>query len=251
MFSKEVISWTERFWSLAGRFEPFPRSLEVTIAKALPLAIVKLPHLGLQQMQGWLKERNIFVEFEPPDRSLRACLIARAGRGIVFLDGCDAADEQRLSLAHEVAHFLKDYLHPREKVISCFGEGVKGILDGQRPPTPEERLKGIFKGIHLGTYTNLLERSPKGDVHRMHILDTEDFADQIAIELLAPHLTVIQRVETTGVHWKEDRAIDVCVQILTKEFGLPSTVARKYGTILVMAKRQVRSFREWLGGRSP
>jgi len=250
MFDKEIVLWAEKFWGLAGKFEPFPRSLEASISWALPVAIVKLPHLGLKDIYRWLQERDILVEFGTSSRALKACLVARSGKGIIFLDGCDACDEQRLSLAHEVAHFLKDYLYPREKVLSCFGDVIKDVLNGVRLPTPEERLRGIFNGVRIGIFTDLLERSSTGDIQRMHVLDAEDFADQIALELLAPYHTVIRRLEAKGMQWKNNNAVDLCCNMLIDDFGLPSDVAKRYGNMLIMAKRQPMSFREWLGVRS-
>lgn len=250
MFDNKIALWAEKFWNLAGKCEPFPRSLEAPISWALPLAIVKLPHLGLREICQWLRERDIVVKFGMSGRSLRACLVARSGKGIIFLDGCDASDEQRLSLAHEVAHFLKDYLYPREKILSYFGEAIKDVLDGVRLPTPEERLKGIFNGVNIGTYTDLMERSIAGDIQRIDILDAEDFADQLALELIAPHLTVIQRLDAEGIRWKDDSAFNTCSRILIEDFGLPSDVANKYGNILIMNRRQPRSFRDWIGVQS-
>lgn len=250
MFDKEIVRCAEKFWRLAGNYEPFPRSLEAPILWALPVAIVKLPHLGLKEIQQWLQERNIVLDFRTPSRTLRACLIAKAGKGIIFLDGCDTRDEQRLSLAHELAHYLKDYLEPRENALKSFGERIQDVLDGIRLPTAEERLAGILKGVPLGIFTDLIERSSAGDVHRMDILESEDLADQLALELLAPHHTVVRQLEAQGIACKNDNANDLCCHMLVDDFGLPSDVARKYCDILIMARRQPRSFREWLGVRS-
>ncbi len=250
MFDNKIVLWAEKFWNLAGKYEPFPRSLEAPISWALPLAIVKLPHLGIKEIYQWLRQRDIFVNFGMSRRSLKACLVARSGKGIIFLDGCDSGDEQRLSLAHEVAHFLKDYLYPREKVLSCFGEGIKDVLDGVRVPTPEERLKGIFNGVNIGTYTDFMERSSGGSIRRIDILDAEDFADQLALELIAPHLSVISRLDSQGIRWKDDSAFNTCLRILMDDFGLPRDVASKYANILIMVRRQPGSFRDWIGVRS-
>lgn len=250
MFDKEIVRSAEKFWRLAGKYEPFPRSLEDPILWALPVAIVKLPHLGLKEIQQWLQERSIVLDFRTPSRAVRACLIAKAGKGIIFLDGCDTRDEQRLSLAHELAHCLKDYLEPREKVLSCFGEVIKDILDGDRLPTPEERLKGIFTGVNIGTFTDLLDRAPSSDVHRVDILNSEDFADQLALELLAPHQRVINQINELGIRWKDDAVFASCSRVLTDDFGLPYDIANKYSNMLVMTRRQPRSFRDWIGVRS-
>lgn len=150
-------------------------------------------------------------------------------------------------LAHELAHYLKDYLEPREKVLSCFGEVIKDILDGDRLPTPEERLKGIFNGVNIGTFTDLLDRAPSSDVHRADILNSEDVADQLALELLAPHRRVINQLNALDIRWKDETAFASCSRVLTDDFGLPCDIANKYSNMLVMTKRQPSSFRDWIG----
>jgi len=247
MLHSVVNRMAAEFWRLVGKYETFPRSLESSVAWALPLAIVKLPHLGLKEICNWLGEKGISVNFHSPDRLLRACLIAQSGRGIIFLDGSDPEDERRFSLAHEIAHFLKDYLYPRKSILSLFGEDLRDVLDGYRRPTPEERLKGVFRGVSLGTYTNLMERSPKGDVEKAQILDSEDFADQLALELLAPRDEVSKRLEAQGICWRKESAFQMASQTLIQQFGLTPVIAERYGAIIVLEHRQAKSFREWLG----
>lgn len=66
MIDREPAFWAERFWSLVGRTEPFPRSLESSVGWALPLAIVKLPRLGLSELQRWLLKRDIHLHVAGP-----------------------------------------------------------------------------------------------------------------------------------------------------------------------------------------
>jgi hypothetical protein len=156
----ECARQAKQFWDQVGYVEPFPRSLERAVLWALPLGIVKLPRLGLSAMRSWLCRRGIDVYPGAPDRPLHGCLIARGGQGFVFLDGCDADDERRFSLAHEVAHFLRDYLGPRQRALDALGDGIADVLDGQREPTVDERLAGVLRGARLGMFTHLLERGP-------------------------------------------------------------------------------------------
>ncbi len=239
--------WAASFWRRAGGPQSFPRSLETAVAWALPLAVVKLPRLGLRELREWLAERGIPFRVDATDRRLRACVLARAGRGVVFLDGTDSEDELRLSLAHEVSHFVCDYLEPRRRAIAVLGLAAKEVLDGLRAPTAAERLTGLFGDIQLSGYTRLMERSADGDVARLDILDAEDRADRLALELLAPRATVLAWLEAQGVQWREPSAVQVAGDLLRREFGLPSSTATQYGRMLVMSQRPARSFREWLG----
>lgn len=249
MTDREAAQWAERFWRLAGRREAFPRSLESSVAWALPLAIVNLPHLGLAELRSWLSSRGIRLKVGAPDRSLRACLLARAGRGLLILDGSDPPDERRVSLAHEISHFFVDYLHPRQKTLEALGEAGKELLDGLRPPTLEERLIGVLRGVEVGVYTHLVERSVVGEVDRLDVLIAEDRADRIALEILAPRNTVLERLDARRIRWREHSAFTVATEVLVEEFGLPLILGQDYGRALVLSHRSSRSFREWLGAR--
>jgi hypothetical protein len=246
---QEIIARAEKFWGQAAITESFPRSLERAVAWALPLVVVKLPRLCLQELRDWLEQRHIPLNVSLPDRRLRACLIARGGRGFVFLDGSDPDDERRFSLAHELAHFILDYLEPREKVQVFLGEAACEILDGKRPPTAEERLRGVLHGEQLITYLHLMERTSAGMVERFQVLEAEDRADRLALELLAPKETVLARLNDQGVDWGSAAIQTLIREILTQAFGLPEAVAERYGQMLVMQQQHPASFRQWLGAR--
>ena len=72
-----------------------------------------LTRLRLFGVLEWLRRQGIEFPLTEADRPLRACLVCRRGAGFVFLDGGDDEAEQRFSLAHELAHFLRDYWRPR------------------------------------------------------------------------------------------------------------------------------------------
>lgn len=242
---REIVRQAEAFWRQAGLVEDFPRALERPVLWALPLAIVKLPRLGLDSLRQWLRRRQISVYPGVRDRPLRGCLVARGGQGFVFVDGCDPDDERRLSLGHEVAHFIRDYLRPRHKAIQALGEEIIEVLDGRRAPTPEEQLAGVFKRVHVGVFTHLLERNAAGNVDRIDILVAEDAADRLALELLAPKEQVLRRVglktEPSG------QPQQVATRVLVRDFGLPPSAAKRYANFLVNGQTPPRSFREWLG----
>ena len=249
MTNKEVTAWAERFWLSVGHVEPFPRSLESSVAWALPLAVVKLPHLGLFNMNEWLIQKGVISRCPTQDRRLHACLFAKVGHGLVFLDGSDPDDERRFSLAHEVVHFISDYLEPRNRALALLGDAGRDVLDGRRSPTPEERLRGVLHNVELGTYTHLIERSSAGSVTSIQTLEAEDRADRLALELIAPRLTVLACLKKRQVIWRSPTALEIAQEILAHEYGLPFSVAKRYGEMLIMSRRPSRTFREWLGGK--
>lgn len=140
-----------------------------------------------------------------------------------------------------------DYLRPRERTIELLGDAARDILDGRREPRPEERLGGLLRGVELKTFTHLMDRSPDGAIFRLDVLQAEDVADRLALELLAPYATAVDWLEELKVQWREPSAFDVAKEALMRCFGLPGSVAGQYGQQLVMSRRPARSFREWLG----
>src|SRR5947209_1151881 len=104
-----------QFWAAAGDPEPYPRSLARLIPRALPASVRPLPHLRVVAVHEWLARRFGTGIAGVADRPLRACLVARNGHGFIFVDETDPDDEQRFSVAHELAHFLREYWQPRER----------------------------------------------------------------------------------------------------------------------------------------
>jgi len=244
---RQAYRLAEKFWSLVDHPEPFPRALESPILWALPLAIIMVPRLGLSEAQRWLTQRGISISLTSPDRRVRACLIARAGAGIVFLDGQDPEDERRFSLAHETAHFLLDYLWPRQHALASLGGNIREVLDGRRPPTPQERLGSLFKGAVLGTYTHFMDRTEDGGTVSSAVLRAEDDADRLALELLAPKAVVVQTVTSAISSWRSPESRASTVKVLLDVFGLPADVAQSYAGHIVDGRRGNLSFAEWLG----
>jgi hypothetical protein len=217
--------------------------LEASILWALPLAVVKIPRLRVQVVRDWLEQGGFAPIIPVAERELRACVVASRGRGVVFLDGSDPLDEQRLSLAHELAHFLLDYLLPRDRAIKTFGDSIVPVLDGDRPATPAERLSAVLRGVHIGGYARLWHRGPRGLAEDADVIAREDAADALALEILAPRRDVMSRVRTRD----HNPNSDALARILQVEFGLPMPTARAYAGVLSISERPTKSVRAWLG----
>lgn len=231
------------FWSMAGGPEPFPRNLRIPIANALPLTVVLLPRLRVTAVDDWLRARGIACAAAIADRSLRACLVARRGQGFVFVEGADPEDEQRFSIAHELAHFLRDYWQPRQEVRRRLGPAALEVLDGERPPTPEERIHGLLARVPLGFHVHLMERTADGRFASAAIDLAERDADLLAFELLAPSREVLEGA--TSPRTAERRAS--VRQRLVGVFGLPAGPAERYAGILVPEPREPASLLHRLG----
>jgi hypothetical protein len=210
----------EQFWAAVGE-EPagFPRDLRRAIALALPLAVVELPRLRVAAIEEWLAQRRRPLSLATRDRRVRACLLVYQGTGVVFLDGTDPADEQRFSLAHEVAHFLLHYVQPREQAVQRLGSAILAVFDGDRRPALGERVEAVLAGIGpLQPHLHLLDRPDRGPAHFGRLGAVEEQADTLALELLAPSATVRTRLDACATVTEVQRA-------LSETFGLPASVA--------------------------
>lgn len=219
-----VVETGASFWADAGEEEVFPRQLRRSIGRSQPLAILGRPGLHSGAVQRWLAERNIPCPLGERQRRLRACLVAFDGHGYAFIDSTDSPEEQRFSIAHELAHFLHDYRAPRRRAVQRLGERVLEVFDGKRPPTAEERLHALLSSVRVGFHTHLLARD--SDDRPAAVSRVEHDADRLAYELLAPAAAVLGRVNRSGGR-------DAASRVLREVFGLPSLQAARYATLLL------------------
>jgi len=217
------------FWARVGEPESFPRSLRRPIARALPLSVVLLPKLSLCAASAWLHNCGLVCELPGEDRPLRACLLARRGHGFALVDGSDEEVEQRFSIAHELAHFLRDYWILRQRICKRLGSAALEVLDGKRPATAQERLHAVLRNVQLGFHLHLMERDSAGNPATATIAESEEDADRLAYELLAPAAHVL--ADSTA---RSPRAL---VQKLRHFYGLPGMQASRYAKVLLPAGR--------------
>ena len=213
------------FWSDAGTPEPFPRQLRGAATRVLPVRILSVAGLRVAGILAWLSDRDIFCDLSEPDRRLRACLVARNGNGLIFLDASDDVDEQRFSLAHEVAHFLRDYRQPRQRAERRLGRRVLEVHDGIRAPEPGERLHALLAGVPVGFHTHLLARDRDGRAEGAAAV-AEHEADRLAWELLAPADAVLAR----SAGERDPRR--AATAALREFFVLPAAQAERYAALL-------------------
>ncbi|HEY7030663.1 MAG TPA: ImmA/IrrE family metallo-endopeptidase [Thermomicrobiales bacterium] len=232
-----LVELGDRFWSAAGGPTAPPRDLQGAVSLSLPVTTVTLPALALGRVERWLLARGIEHRFDADNRRLRGCLVATRGHGFVFVDGADAEDERRFTLAHEVAHFLMDYELPRERAIRVLGEGIAAVLDGERAPTGAERIDAALAACPLGLHTHLLARV--GD-RGARAAAFEARTDRLAWELLAPAAEVC--------HLAAGDAEGDLLGVLTSRYGLPRGEAERYARCLRRTYGPPPSFVDWLRG---
>jgi hypothetical protein len=218
------------FWQAANGPEPFPRRLGDAIARSgFDLTEVELAALTTGGAARYLARVGWTWDGGAADRPLRACLVADAGGGFVFLDAADPPRERAFSRAHELAHFLRHYWQPRQWACRRLGDEAAEVLDGRRPPRPEERVRALLANVPLGRHIHLMERRSGRQARPAAVARAEAEADQLAYELLAPAAAVFARTgPVRGVCDRERLAA-----VLRDDFGLPAEQAAAYARLLV------------------
>jgi Zn-dependent peptidase ImmA (M78 family) len=207
-------------WGSSEFAERFPRPLQDAIALKIPLSVVPLPKVTTAAMRNWLFNGRMLAYLPADNRELMGCLVSHRGHGVAFICATDAPDEQRLTLAHETAHFLLDYLHPRREVIAKLGPEFLGILDGDRLATPSERAGAVMSHLSIGPYVHLFSRRGVDEEDDDALAATEARADALAVELLAPRCRVAEIIS----RWPEPRNAATMAATLADHFGVPAKV---------------------------
>jgi hypothetical protein len=217
----------DRFWGENVGSQQFPRDLQLPILINLPVAIIEIDDLTVASLDQWLQVHQLPTLAAVANRPLRGCLAAYAGVGILFVDRSDDPDQRRVTLAHEIGHFVLDYLLPQEDVARRRPD-LLAVLDGERAPTDAEQFDALLADVPVGFHTHLLER----DAHGGHLSSTtaqvEDRAERLALELLAPIRSVLQETAT---------ATDAQA-VLRERFGLPIGVATRYANHIARLRSQ-------------
>ena len=226
LFDAATEEAVRRFWNQCEELRDYPRDLSVTAPLALPIAITIVSSLTLASIEKWLSLRGAAFSFKCRSRSVRGCLIANAGRGIIFVDASDPEDERRFTIAHEIGHFLVDYLLIRDAAIQRFGYSILEVIDGRRAPNTHERFSAIISHTPIRIYTNLMERDHLDSNQDNGIWEIEDRADQVALALLAPSEDVLTLAGPLAKLFTE--RYEHTKHILRSAFGLPEAVAGTY-----------------------
>jgi hypothetical protein len=220
------------FWRAAGGPEPFPRTLLGPLAgSAFDVTVREVAGLSAEGVRRYLSELGIAWRWAGDDRRLRACLAARDGVGFIFLEADDPRGERTISLAHELAHFLRHYWQPRQAACGRLGAGIAAVFDGRRAATPGERLRALVAGLPIGCHVHLMERGPRRECRSAEVALAEEEADRLAYELLAPADAV--RAHTAG-----GVGPGPVTEVLQGAFGLPADRAADYARLLLPPRRE-------------
>jgi hypothetical protein len=213
----------EMFWD-GDRVDDYPRSLDLEAILRLPVAIVDLKGLSTTGIDHWLDAHETNVKLNASSRPLRAALVAYGGAGAIFIDAGLDDRERRIGLAHEIGHFLNDYLVPRQEIERA-APSLVDVVDGLRAPNQEDEVTALLARVPLGVHTHLLGRTRRGEYGSVETERSEERATRIAWELAGPQEAVLKSVQ-------DPSNVFAVVQVLRDRFGFPPEAARAYANFL-------------------
>lgn len=225
-----------------------PYDIMGAISLLLPIDVISLSSLTLCKINKWLSQRKVNLSIDANDRPLHGFIVIFRGSGLIFINGTDKEDERRYTIAHEISHFMLDYIIPREKAVVKMGPHITDVLDGLREATILEKVDSIINNVAVAPYTHLLEIEGDGSFQNIKVFNSENRADALAIELLAPKSEVIKRVFlTTKKKLNYDQFKEVAFEFLINEYGLPMQIAKNYSKKLSYQVTKGKSFMNKLG----
>lgn len=226
-----IIELAQDFWKKAGGTSSWPCDLDQAVAISLPIDVVSLSSLSVKEIEKWFCTRKFSYQFSTEDLSLHGFIIVTRGKGLIFINGSDSKEERLFTLAHEIAHFIIDYQLPRLKACNLFGKQILDVLDGLRAPTIQELVDGILLSIEIKPYIHLIEKNNNSYGENTKVWRSEDQADALAIELLAPFKSVYADLKKMSFP-SFINCYTAAYQLLSIKYGLPVSVTQSYAQYL-------------------
>ena len=232
------------FWERVGTTPSYPCDIgRWLIRSQLPLAIKPMLMLDIEKVNAWAHKHDASYVFREKNRRLQGCILP--GKiSTIFVEADDPPEEQRFTIAHEGGHFLLDYQLPRDKAIAALGENIVEVFDGKRQPTLEERLHGILADVRVTVTPHLMERPEEG-LPIGSILDAEDRADRLALELLAPASLLREEMRDGSAPKDFHARLAFLRKRLYTFYGLSQSIAAFYAEMLLHQWGEP-TFRDWL-----
>lgn len=222
------------FWARAGAMSPPPRDPAEVISLVVPVSMVGIAHLDRTSVAAWMTRLRLPPLDLGPERALRGCLLAMHESAYLLYDSADPPAEQRMTLAHELGHFLIEVEEPRRQVRRALGEDALALLNGDRAATYTEQLDAVLSDISLDLHVQLMTRDDDGSIGCVRIAAAEDAADAFALELLAPQAEVWPLVRSVAAQ-PPQTAWALVSSRLIETHGLPAMVAGGYASRLLRA----------------
>lgn len=229
-----------------GRYAFDPRrkgALTNATAQVDRLLVKYIRNLTRRGIEAWLNRSQIKVHLPMPDQALYGFLYVQNEMVIIFLEADADPKERKFTLAHELAHYLLEYVWPQQQAIRVLGQGAASLFSKRRLPDLKERVWGTLHDLPLYPRKDLLSNKQMDAAGRLALAAAENNADMLAFELMAP-FELLRSCEQQGNH----RATFMYIHnLLQTVFDFPPTQAQIYAQLTTDRLLGRASVQELLG----
>ena len=227
-----VSYWADWFWKRAGGRSGFPIDIGYAAMSALEVYVEEMADLTT----GAAASRNVGIGSRVPEkideRRIHGCLIVGRSGAAILVERNDNEKEKRFTIAHEAAHFIVEVRRLQERAACKLGHAFTDVLHGLREATPNERIDAWLHNVRADAFVHFMDRTPSGEYGCVRTRDTECLADDLAIEILAPRLALMESLSSFGpMGFSESLITAQC--IAERRFGLPAEIAERYANSVV------------------
>jgi Zn-dependent peptidase ImmA (M78 family) len=247
-FSKPLLERIAReFWSTVDQKHRETYDIVSAVNDTLTINLILIKNLSIKKMEDWLISIGKYENFGIDDRSLHGFLMIKNGNICMFVEESEDQSQQRFTVAHEVSHYLLDYQLPKERAILALGKEIEDVLNGNLPPTDTQLALSVIKGVNISPYTFMIEKNGNGSFFNWSNFNSENEADYLAMELLAPRARIVNETFSSIKRRSYSQFIRKSEEILISHYKIPPDIARHYASELAYSVTNGPSFLDKLG----
>lgn len=216
------------FWATTKSEFRFNYDIINVVESALNVQLIRMPQLCPIKINSWLNSQHMDLQIENKGQNLHGALLIQNGTVLMFIDTTENATWQRYTLAHQVSRFLLEYQMPREQAILTLGKEIAGVLKGNDDASVTELVQSAFNDVSNKAYTLLIEKKENSAASYQEPSLTDNPADFLALELLAPRYQIIQETASKSVFLSYAGFKRKCRELLIGKYRIPTEIAHKY-----------------------
>jgi len=224
--------WADWFWKRAGGRPGFPVDISYAAMCALEVYVEEVDYLTVVTAASRIEGVGIGPHDGIGGRRIHGCLaVGRRGAAILVEKNDDEA-QKRFTIAHECAHFILEVRMNQERARIRLGHDFSGLLRGLREATPIERIDARLHNVRSDALLHFMDRTATGGYGCGRIHEAECLADDLAVEILAPRVELIESLSSFGPMGFSE-SLSAARRIAERRFGLPETIAKWYANRVV------------------
>jgi len=243
----EIERIAREFWSTVDQNYHENYDIISAVDTSPTIDLIKIKNLSISKIEEWLIAIGLKDNFDIPDRRLHGVLIIKGDSVAMFIEDDENPIQQRFTVAHEVSHYLLDYQIPKEKAILALGKEIEDVLNGNLPANNTQLALSVIKGINIDPYSFLIEKTGNGSFEDWKNFNSENEADYLALELLAPRIRIINETFSSTKRLSYSQFTRKSQEILIEKYRIPSDIARQYASQLAYSVTSGPSFLDKMG----